>query len=138
MKRPMLVSGTAIGLSSVILVSWGIKSLFFLLLGTASVFVLYYIKPLKLRGKIIIPAIRLSVIVSCLSFGLYHFTKIVPVTKFDNRVADISGKIISTPEETESGNTFIFKTNKSSIFEQFIKRLYYLYICIKINSTKPV
>ena len=121
MKRPMLVSGTAIGLSSVILVSWGIKSLFFLLLGTASVFVLYYIKPLKLRGKIMIPAICLSVIVSCISFGLYHFTKIVPVTKFDNRVADISGKIISTPEETEYGNTFILKTDSIGNEEQNTK-----------------
>ncbi|MGN1316549.1 MAG: ComEC/Rec2 family competence protein [Acutalibacteraceae bacterium] len=111
MKRPMLVSGTAVWLSSAILISAGIKSLFFLLLGTVSVFVLYCIKPLNLRSKIIIPTICLSVVISCISFGLYHFTKIVPATKLDNTVTNISGKIISTPEETAYGNKFILKTD---------------------------
>lgn len=111
MKRPMLVSGTAIGLSSAILISTGIKSLFFLLLGTVSVFVLYCIRPLKLRSKIIIPAICLSVVVSCISFGLYRFTKIAPAAKLDNAVADVSGKIVSIPEETPYGNKFILITD---------------------------
>lgn len=112
MKRPMLVSGTAIGLSSIILVSAGIKSLIFLLLGTVSVFILYCIKPLNLRSKIIIPTICLSVVVSCISFGLYHFTKIVPAEKLDSTVTDVSGKIVSIPEETPYGNKFIIKTNR--------------------------
>lgn len=112
MKRPMLVSGSAIGLSSAFLVLFGIGALPFLLLIAVSVFIIYFIKPFKLREKIIIPTICISVISSCLLFGIYHFTKIVPATKLDNTITDISGKIITTPQETSYGTEFILKTDK--------------------------
>ncbi len=112
MKRPMLVSGTAIGLSTAFLVLFGIGALPILILGAVSVFVIYFIKPLKLREKIIIPTICISVIISCLSFGIYNLTKITPATKIDNTITDISGKIITTPQETAYGTKFILKTDK--------------------------
>lgn len=108
----MLVSGTAIGLSSFILVLLGIKLLPFLLLGAVSVFVIYFIKPLKLREKIIIPTICISIISSCIFFGFYHFTQIQPAIKLDNVTTDISGKIITTPQETAYGTKFTLKTDK--------------------------
>ena len=112
MKRPMLVSGTAIGLSSAFLILMGINALPFLLLGAVSVFVIYFIKPLKLKGKIIIPTICISIFLSCIFFGVYHFTKIAPATKLDNTITNVSGKIITTPQETAYGINFILKTDK--------------------------
>ncbi len=112
MKRPMLVSGTAIGLSSAFLVFTGINALPFLLLGAVSVFVIYFIKPLKLKEKIIIPTICISVILSCIFFGVFHFTKIAPAKNIHNTVADVSGKIITTPEETAIGTKFTVKTDR--------------------------
>ena len=112
MKRPMLVSGIAIGLSSAFLVLFGIGALPFLLLSTASVFVIYFIKPFKLRGKIIIPTICISIFLSCLFFGIYHFTKIIPSTNLDNTITNISGKIITKPQETPYGIKFVLKTDK--------------------------
>ena len=112
MKRPMLVSGIAIGLSALFLILAGIGALPILLLGAVSVFVLYFIKPLKLKEKIIIPTVCISVFLSGIFFGVYHFTKIVPATRLDNTVADISGKIITTPQEFSYGTKFILKTDK--------------------------
>lgn len=112
MKRPMLVSGTAIGLSSAFLVLSGIRLLPFLLLGAVSVFIIYFIKSFNLKDKIIIPTICISIFLSCIFFGAYHFSKIVPATNLDKAVTDISGKIITTPVETSSGIKFILKTDK--------------------------
>lgn len=112
MKRPMLVSGTAIGLSTAFLVLSGIGALPFLLLGAVSVFIVYFIKPLKLKEKIIIPTICISVVLACIFFGAYHFTKIAPAKKLHNTVTDISGKIITTPQETAFGTKFTLKTDR--------------------------
>lgn len=108
----MLVSGTAIGFGTAFLVLFGMGALPFLLLGAVSVFVIYFIKPLKLREKIIIPTICISVFLSCIFFGFYHLTKIAPATKLDNKITDVSGKIITTPQETAYGIKFILKTDK--------------------------
>jgi len=126
MKRPMLVSGTAIGLSSAFLILMGINALPFLLLGAVSVFVFYFIKPLKLKGKIIIPTICISIFLSCIFFGVYHFTKIAPATKLDNTITNVSGKIITTPQETAYGINFILKTDKISNNDKSTKIQVYL------------
>ncbi len=112
MKRPMLVSGTAIGLSSLFLVLAEIKFLPFMLLGAVLVFIGYFIKAFKLKDKIIIPTICISVIISCIFFGAFHFSKIAPATKLHNKTTDISGKIITTPQETPYGIKFTIKTDK--------------------------
>lgn len=121
MKRPMLVSGTAIGLSTAVLVLFGTGALPFLLLGAVSVFVIYFIKPLGLREKIIIPTICISVFLSCIFFGIYHFSKITPATHLDNIVTDISGKIITTPQQTPYGTKFVLKTDKIGNDDQVTK-----------------
>ncbi len=140
MKRPMLVSGTAIGLSSAFLILMGIKALPFLLLGAVSVFVLYLIKPLKLREKIIIPTICISVFLSCLFFGIYHFAKILPATKLDDTITDISGKIITTPQETAYGTKFILKTDNNTKIQVYLTDGYdielKLYDYISLTDTK--
>lgn len=121
MKRPMLVSGTAIGLSASFLVLFGIGALPFLLLGAVSVFVIYFIKSFNLRDKIIIPTICISIFFSCIFFSVYHFSKITPATKLDNTITDISGKIITTPQETAYGTNFILKTDKIGNSDKEIK-----------------
>ena len=121
MKRPMLVSGTAIGLSTALLVLFGTGALPILLLGAVSVFIIYFIKRFNLRDKIIIPAICISVFLSCIFFSAYHFSKIVPATRFDNTIADISGKIITTPQETTYGTKFILKTDKIGSSDKSMK-----------------
>ena len=108
----MLVSGSAIGLGTAFLVLFGIGALPLLLLGAVSVFVVYFIKPLKLKDKIIIPTICISVFLSCIFFGVYHFSKVAPATKLDNTITDISGKIITSPQETAYGIKFILKADK--------------------------
>jgi len=121
MKRPMLVSGTAVGLSSLVLVLAGLKALPLLFLGAVSVFVFYFIKPLKLKKYIIIPTFCISVILACFFFSVFHFSKIVPATKLHNTTTDISGKIITTPQETSYGTKFIIKTDKIGNESQTIK-----------------
>lgn len=146
MKRPMLVSGTAIGLSSAILVLTGITALPFLLLITVSVFILYLIKPLKLRQKIIIPTICISVILSCVCFTAYHLTKIAPSMKLDKVVTSISGKIITTPQTNSYGTNFTLKTDtignnehttKISVFVPLgSEKDFKLYDYISLSNTK--
>ena len=116
----MLVSGTAIGLVTAFLVLFGIGAIPFLLLGAVSVFIIYFIKPFKLKEKILIPTICISVILSCLFFGFYHFTKIVPATKLDKTITDISGKITSTPQPTPYGTRFILKTDDSTKIQVYL------------------
>lgn len=112
MKRPMLISGIAIGLSCALLVITGIGALPYLLLCAALVFILYFIKPLKLRDKIIVPAICISVILACISFGGFYFAKVLPAQRLDKTITTISGKIISTPQQTAFGTEFVLKASK--------------------------
>ena len=121
MKRPMLVSGIAVGLSCAILVLAGIGALPFLLLGAVSVLILYFIKPLKLRARIIIPAVCISVITACIFFGGHYFTKVLPAQRLDKTITSISGKVISTPQETTYGTKFLLKTDKIGGNNQAVK-----------------
>ncbi len=121
MKRPMLVSGTAIGLSSLFLVLAGIKFLPFLFLGAVSVFVIYFVKPLKLKDYIIIPAICISIVLSCIFFGVFHFSKIVPAKNLHNQTTEVSGKIITTPQKTSKGTEFTLKSDIIDNNSQTIK-----------------
>lgn len=64
MKRPMLVSGIATILGGAVLVSFGNTAAVVLLAVAVSVLILYFIKPLKLRDKIVIPAICISLMLA--------------------------------------------------------------------------
>ena len=133
MKRPMLVSGSAIGFSSAFLVLFGMGVLPFLLLSTASVFVIYFIKPFKLRERIIIPTICIAIFFSCIFFSIYHFSKIAPATELDNTITDISGKIITTPQETAYGTKFILRADKIGNHDKNTKIQVYLTDCYGID-----
>lgn len=97
MKRPMLVSGLAAALSCAIFVLTGWHLAVAFALTGALVLILYFIKPLKLKEKIIIPAICISVIASSLSFIGFYKAKIQPVLRYENCVVSISGKVTDLP-----------------------------------------
>lgn len=113
MKRPMLVSGITMIIVSAFLMYFLKTGAIVMLLTGALAFVLYLIKPLKLRKFIIIPAITLSTILICLSFLAYTHFKIEPAIKYDGNISYISGKVISTPVNIDGNLTFVLKTEKT-------------------------
>lgn len=109
MKRPMLVCGVALAFTCAVLVSTGTVAAAFLLTLSASVLILYFIKPLKLRDKIIIPTICLSLIFGSISFLIYHSTKVEPFLKYHGLNTSVSGKIIDVPNIKDGYGTFTIK-----------------------------
>ncbi len=107
MKRPMLVSGTAISVVCFVLVHFGSKAAPFILLSAASVFIVYL---LKFRDKIIIPAICIAAILGTSAFLLFNHFSISPYTHLDGTRADITGKVISIPRQEGKQTTFTLKT----------------------------
>lgn len=112
MKRPMLVSGIALALCNILLVHTGNIAALVLLAVSASVFVLYFIKPLRLRDKIIIPAICISIAVGSVSFFVYNAVKIEPLAKYNGTTADIAGKVTDIPTVRGKYTTFTVKSDK--------------------------
>ena len=82
MKRPMLVSGTVMLLSCAVFMIYGTNAAIPLLVLSASVFVLYLIKPLGLRKKLVIPTICISILLSSLSFICYNEAKVKPALDY--------------------------------------------------------
>ena len=81
MKRPMLVSGiTMITVSALLMNSSKVGAIAMLLIG-ALAFVLFLLKPLKLRRFVIIPALSLATIFICTSFLTYTHFEIEPLLK---------------------------------------------------------
>lgn len=97
MKRPMLVSGTVMLLSCAVFTIYGTVAAISLLVLSASVFVLYLIKPLGLRKKLVIPTICISIILSSLSFICYNEAKVKPVLDYAGYESHITGKVIDVP-----------------------------------------
>lgn len=111
MKRPMLVSGIALALCCTALVCAGAKALWLLLILTALVFILYLIKPLRLRNKIIIPTICISVILACLSYHCFYETKITPCLSYNGYEVPFSGKVVDVPIVSDKSVKFTVKTD---------------------------
>lgn len=111
MKRPMLVSGIALALCCTALVCAGAKALMLMLIPTATVFILYFIKPLGLRSRIIIPTVCLSVILGCLSYHCFYETKIAPYLAYNGYEVPFSGKVIDVPVVTDNSVKFTVKTD---------------------------
>ena len=128
MKRPMLVSGIALALCCTALVCAGTKALLLLLILTATVFILYLLKPLRLRNKIIIPVICISVIFACLSYQYFYGTKISPCLTYNGYEVPFSGKVVDVPEIT--GNSVKFTVKTDTIGDKSIKT--------KITVTVPL
>lgn len=101
----------------------------FVIIGLAvSVFIIYLIKPLKLRQHIIIPTICLSCLIACVSFILYNHITIEPALKYDGKQQYVSGKIITTPRKNNGYIFFDLKTDTIGINKADLK------IHVKIND----
>lgn len=113
MKRPMLVSGITIFIVATLLMNFSKVGAIVMLLTGALAFVLFLIKPLKLRRFIIIPAISLATIFVCTSFITYTHFKIEPILNLDGTTSYISGKIITTPVNINGYLNFTLKTDEN-------------------------
>ena len=113
MKRPMLVSGVTMFIVAAFLMNFSKAATISTLLIGALAFVLFLIKPLKLRRFVIIPAVSLSAILICTSLLTYNSTKIEPNLKLDSTTAYVSGKVITTPVNIDGCLTFTLKTDEN-------------------------
>ncbi len=110
MKRPMSVLGITAFAVCVAFSLCGLQILPLTVILGASVLVLYFIKPLKLKSKIIIPTICAGLIISSiLCYGFYE-VKVKPCLKYDGTVTDIQGKVISEPVNIEGALCFTLET----------------------------
>ena len=110
MKRPMSVLGITVFAVCVAFSLCGIQILPLTVILGASVLFLYFIKPLKLRSKIIIPTICVGLIVSSvLCYGFYE-VKVKPCLKYDGTITDIQGKVISEPVNIKGKVRFTLDT----------------------------
>ena len=113
MKRPMLVSGVTMFIVAVILTNFSKIGIIVTLPVGALAFILFLIKPLRLRKLIIIPTISIATILICTSLFTYNHLKIEPVLKLDGTTAYISGKVITTPVNIDGYLCFTLKTDEN-------------------------
>ncbi len=110
MKRPMSVLGITAFAVCVAFSLCGIQILPLAVISGASVLFLYFIKPLKLKSKIIFPTICVGLIVSSiLCYGFYE-VKVKPCLKYDGTITDIQGKVISEPVNIDGIVCFALET----------------------------
>ncbi len=106
MKRPMLISGITIATVSAFLILFSKYAFFAIVAISVSAFVLYFIKPLKLKKFVVLPLVCICALLTTLSFILNNFFLVNPVLKYDNTIQNITGKIITTPEKNDKYITF--------------------------------
>lgn len=111
MKRPMLISAIAVVIPALLLVLLGAKAVMPAAVLAALVLILYFIKPLKLTGKISIPAFCIALLIGCISCVSFYGFKVAPLLDFDGTAEVVSGKIVSVPESSENYITFKLKTD---------------------------
>ena len=109
MKRPMLISGITIAIVSIFLILFSKIATAIVIALAVSVFVLFFIKPLKLKKHIILPFICVCAILAAAAFSLYNQFFINPILKYDNTTKNITGKIVTIPEENYGFITFDIK-----------------------------
>ena len=117
----MLISGVTMLIAAALLMIFSTEGAIVMLLTGALAFVLYLIKPLKLRRFIIIPAIALATILVSTSFLTYTNFRIQPALTHDNTTAYLSGKVISTPVNANGYISFVLKTEKIGDTDQSLK-----------------
>ncbi|MBO5065636.1 MAG: ComEC/Rec2 family competence protein [Clostridia bacterium] len=110
MKRPMLISGITIAISCIFLILFSKIAYVVVPVLAVSVFILYFIKPLKLKKFVFLPLICVCALLAALSFVLNNHLLINPVLKYDNTVQTVTGKIITTPQHNNGFVTFTIKT----------------------------
>lgn len=110
MKRPMSVLGITAFAVCFAFSLCGLQILPVTVISGALVLFLYFIKPLKLKSRIIIPVICVGLIVSSiLCYGFYK-VKLEPCLKYDGAVTDIQGKVISEPITVKGAFKFTVQT----------------------------
>ena len=97
MKRPMLISAIAVVIPALLLVILGAKAVMPAAALAALVLILYFIKPLKLTGKISIPAFCIALLIGCISCVSFYGFKVAPLLDFDGTAEIVSGKIVIVP-----------------------------------------
>lgn len=110
MKRPMSVLGITVFIICFAFSLCGKQILPVTVIIGALVLFLYFIKPLKLREKIIIPTVCAGVFISSLLCFCFDEIKVEPCLKLDGRIADISGKVITDPVTINGKTSFTIKT----------------------------
>ncbi len=113
MKRPMLVSGVTMSIVAAVLTNFSKTGTIVMLLCGALAFILFFIKPLRLRRFIMLPAVSLSAILIFTSLLSYNHLKIEPALKLDGTTAYISGKVITTPVNIDGYLSFTLKTDEN-------------------------
>lgn len=114
MKRPMLISSIAMTIVCAFLMLFSKTAAVVTVMLAVSVFIIYFIKPLKLRKYIIIPVICISSVLISVSFLAYTDAKIEPCSQYDGETTYISGKVISTPVSENGYTTFTIKADNIS------------------------
>ena len=110
MKRPMLIAGITIAIVSIFLILFSKLAAFIVIALAVSAFVLYFIKPLNLKKYIVLPLVSVYALLTAFSFILNNQFLINPALKYDGTVHNVTGKIITTPEENNGFTTFTLKT----------------------------
>lgn len=110
MKRPMLISSIAMALICAFLMLFSNIAAVVTALISVSVFIVYFIKPFKLRKYIAIPTVCVCALIICASFLSYNALKIEPCLQYDNKICYISGKVITSPKTEYGYTTFTVKT----------------------------
>ena len=121
MKRPMLISSITMAIVCAFLMLFSKFAAVVTVMLAVSVFIIYLIKPLKLRKYIIIPAICISAVLISVSFLAYTDAKIEPCLQYDGETAYISGKVISTPVSENGYTTFTIKADNISGKKESLK-----------------
>ncbi len=127
MKRPMLISGITITIVCAFLMLFSKTAAIVTIVLAVSAFVLYLIKPLKLRKYIIIPFVCVFAVLATLSFFAYTHLKFEPYLKYDSQTLYISGNVVTTPVTKNGKTTFTLKTKTISNRNE----------SVKINVTVP-
>lgn len=121
MKRPMLISSITMTAVCAFLMLFSNIAAVVTALISVSVFVIYLIKPFKLRKYIVVPTVCLCSLLVCTSFFIYTHEKIEPCLQYDNETCYISGNVITAPT-TENGYTvFTVKTDNITGSNSLIK-----------------
>lgn len=110
MKRPMSVLGITAFAVCFAFSLCGLQILPLTVISGALVLFLYFIKPLNLKSRIIIPTICVSLIVSSILCYAFYKVKSEPCLKYDGAVTDIQGKVISEPITVKGNVKFTVQT----------------------------
>lgn len=99
MKRPMLVAGVTVAVTSALLLFFEEAALVCAVALAASVLILFLIKPLKLRKYIALPVIAAGILLSCVVCTVFNSAVLAPSLQLTKETdAEIYGKVTEINE----------------------------------------